>query len=102
MHGGDLSSDFHVEHTFHGHRSMGPPARREWITECEPLRVLTRSREIQDGRKAVSARHKEGATLSNAIPDDWDEETSSGEEDNQIVWDNACDIFLSPPPPPLR
>jgi hypothetical protein len=81
---------------------MGPPARREWITECEPLRVLTRSREIQDGRKAVSARHKEGATLSNAIPDDWDEETSSGEEDNQIVWDNACDIFLSPPPPPLR
>ena len=33
-HGGDLSSDFHVDHTFQGHRSMGPPARREWTTEC--------------------------------------------------------------------
>jgi hypothetical protein len=59
-------------------------------------RVLTRERS-QDGRKAISARHKERAALSNAIPDDWDEETSSsGEEDNQqIIWDNACDIFLS-------
>jgi hypothetical protein len=55
------------------------------------------SREIQDGRKAISARHKERAALSNAIPDDWDEETSSGEEDNQIIWDNACDKILSFP-----
>ena len=53
---------------------------------------------IQDGRKAVSARHKEGAALSNAIPDDWDQETSSGEEDNQTIWDNACDIIPFSPP----
>lgn len=34
---GDLSSDLHVEHTFYGHRSMGPPAaRREWRAECDP------------------------------------------------------------------
>ncbi|KAN0105650.1 hypothetical protein V8E52_010825 [Russula decolorans] len=46
-------------------------------------------RPLDDGRKAVPARHKEGAALSSAIPDDWDEETSSGEEDSQIVWDNA-------------
>ena len=54
---------------------------------------------IQDGRKKAAARA--AASLSNAIPDDWDEETSSGEEDNQIIWDNACDIFLfSPHTPP--
>ena len=49
----------------------------------------------------MSARHKEGAALSNAVPDDWDEESSSGEEDSQIIWDNACDIFFFsflPPP----
>src|SRR5258708_40257762 len=33
--GGYLASDLHVEHPFHGPRSMGPPARRELITECE-------------------------------------------------------------------
>ncbi|KAF8500170.1 hypothetical protein F5888DRAFT_1357033 [Russula emetica] len=41
-------------------------------------------RPLDDGRS-----HKEGSAPSNAIPDDWDEETSSGEEDNQIIWDNA-------------
>jgi len=46
-------------------------------------------RPLDDGRKTVSACHKEGAALSNAIPGDWDEETSSGEEDNQTIWDNA-------------
>ncbi|KAH9992332.1 hypothetical protein BJV77DRAFT_910035, partial [Russula vinacea] len=30
-----------------------------------------------------------GAALSNAIPDDWDDAPSSGEEDSQIIWDNA-------------
>lgn len=43
-------------------------------------------RPLDDGRKAV---YKEGVALPNAIPDDWDEETSSAEEDNQIIWDNA-------------
>jgi len=40
------------------------------------------------GGRAVSARHK-AAALSSAIPDDWDDATSSGEEDNQRIWDNA-------------
>jgi hypothetical protein len=70
---------------------MGPSARREWITKCEPI-VSAHARDRQDGRKAaVSARHKEGAA---AIPDAWDEETSSAEEDNQMIWDNACDIYI--------
>jgi len=51
------------------------------------------SREPQDsGRKAVSARHK-AAAPSSTIPDDWDEVLSEEEEDNQRIWDNACDIF---------
>jgi len=45
-------------------------------------------RPLDDGRKAVPARHK-GDALSTAVPDDWDEATSSGEEDNQTIWDNA-------------
>jgi len=45
-------------------------------------------RPLVDEGKAVSARHK-GAALSNAIPDDWDDAPSSGEEDSQRIWDNA-------------
>jgi len=39
------------------------------------------------GKKAVSARHKPTAP-SSTVPDDWDD-ASSSEEDNQKIWDDA-------------
>jgi hypothetical protein len=92
--GGLPSDDLHVECTFRGHRSLGPPTRRERRTERNLQRC---SREPQDsGGKAVSARHKAAAS-SSTVPDDWDEASSSEEEDNQKVWDNAYGISLSNP-----
>ena len=85
------SDDLHAECTFRGHRSLGPPTRREPRTECN-LQMC--SREPQDsGGKTVSARQKAAAS-SSTVPDDWDD-ASSSEEDNQKVWDNAYGIFFS-------
>lgn len=48
VYAGDLSSDLHVEHTLYGHRSMGPPASREWRAECDPhAHARNRTRETQ-------------------------------------------------------
>ncbi|KAI9508263.1 hypothetical protein F5148DRAFT_935399 [Russula earlei] len=43
-----------------------------------------------DSRNALYARHKAIAP-SSAVPDDWDQAPSSGEEDNRRIWDNAND-----------
>ena len=81
-----LSSDLHVECTFCGHRSLGPPTDREWSNGSHFHRGLHEPQDI--GGKAVSTSHKAAAS-SGTIPDDWDE-ASSEEEDNQRIWDNAC------------
>src|SRR5579863_6033596 len=59
--------------------------------ECN-LQRCSRKPQDSDG-KAISARHK-AAAPSNTVPDDWDEASSSEEEDNQKIWDNAYGIFL--------
>jgi len=84
--------DLHVECTFRGYRSLGPPTRREWRKRDLPS-LHRDSREPQDiGGKAGSTSHK-AAAPSSTVPDDWDE-ASSEEEDNQMIWDNAC-VLLS-------
>ncbi|KAH9994544.1 hypothetical protein BJV74DRAFT_884098 [Russula compacta] len=59
------------------------------MSNAPPMDTDPWDRPLDDGGgKAVSARQKSAAPPS-VVPDDWDEATSSGEEDNQRIWDDA-------------